>query len=252
LVVNAETGQVVQRMDYDAFGRVLNDTNEGFQPFGFAGGLYDDDTGLVRFGARDYDAHSGRWTAKDPILFGGSATNLYSYGGSDPLNHADPLGLVPILLPMLGGAAVGAIAGAAFGALNALSTGGDPASAAARGAIVGAGIGSGAALFGALATGAGLGAGGAALNGAFGGALGAGNATVMMQASLDGALDWDEVLRMMGIGALAGAGSAGLGAAAAAAGIEGAGVGTSIELGVGICGGSADLLSLSVLDELRD
>jgi YD repeat-containing protein len=53
LVVNAETGQVVQRMDYDAFGRVLQDTNPGFQPFGFAGGLYDDDTGLVRFGARE-------------------------------------------------------------------------------------------------------------------------------------------------------------------------------------------------------
>ena len=33
LVVNAETGQVVQRMDYDAFGRVLNDANPGFQPF---------------------------------------------------------------------------------------------------------------------------------------------------------------------------------------------------------------------------
>ncbi|MGB8330505.1 MAG: hypothetical protein WCE62_10290, partial [Polyangiales bacterium] len=46
LVVNAETGAVVQRMDYDAFGRVLQDTNPGFQPFGFAGGLYDDDTGL--------------------------------------------------------------------------------------------------------------------------------------------------------------------------------------------------------------
>jgi len=29
LVVNAETGAVVQRMDYDAFGRVLNDTNDG-------------------------------------------------------------------------------------------------------------------------------------------------------------------------------------------------------------------------------
>ena len=41
-------------MDYDAFGRVLADTAPGFQPFGFAGGLYDHDTGLVRFGARDY------------------------------------------------------------------------------------------------------------------------------------------------------------------------------------------------------
>ena len=79
LVVNAATGEVVQRMDYDAFGRVLQDTNPGFQPFGFAGGLYDDDSGLVRFGARDYDAYSGRWTAKDPVLFGGGGSNLYVY-----------------------------------------------------------------------------------------------------------------------------------------------------------------------------
>jgi hypothetical protein len=41
---------------YDEFGRVLSNTNPGFQPFGFAGGIYEVDTGLVRFGARDYDA----------------------------------------------------------------------------------------------------------------------------------------------------------------------------------------------------
>jgi RHS repeat-associated protein len=93
LVVNAATGEVVQRMDYDAFGRVLSDTSPGFQPFGFAGGLYDDDTGLVRFGARDYDAYSGRWTAKDPLLFGSSSTNLYAYVDGDPVNRIDPSGL---------------------------------------------------------------------------------------------------------------------------------------------------------------
>ena len=41
LVVDAATGAVAQKLDYDAFGRVLSDTNPGFQPFGFAGGLYD-------------------------------------------------------------------------------------------------------------------------------------------------------------------------------------------------------------------
>jgi RHS repeat-associated protein len=59
------SGDVVQRLDYDEFGNVLADTSPGFQPFGFAGGLYDSDTALVRFGARDYDAATGRWTAKD-------------------------------------------------------------------------------------------------------------------------------------------------------------------------------------------
>ena len=96
LVVDTGSGAVVQRMDYDAFGRVLQDTSPDFQPFGFAGGIYDRDTGLVRFGARDYDPQTGRWTAKDPLLFGGGDTNLYSYGLADPVNMIDPTGLVNI------------------------------------------------------------------------------------------------------------------------------------------------------------
>src|SRR5262249_4266496 len=70
LVLDATTGAVVQRLDYDEFGRVRRDTNPGFQPFGFAGGVYEPATGLVRLGARDYDPETGRWTAKDPLLFG--------------------------------------------------------------------------------------------------------------------------------------------------------------------------------------
>jgi RHS repeat-associated protein len=109
MVVNTETGEVVQRIDYDEFGRVLEDTNPGFQPFGFAGGLYDTDTGLVRFGARDYDAETGRWTTKDPIRFDGG-TNLYGYVMSDPINWIDFDGLVPYWAE-----AVEGIAGAASG-----------------------------------------------------------------------------------------------------------------------------------------
>lgn len=93
MVINVQTGAVVQRLDYDAFGRVTLDTNAGFQPFGFAGGLYDADTGLVRFGARDYDAESGRWTAKDPIGFSSGDTNSYAYVRSRVTSSADPTGL---------------------------------------------------------------------------------------------------------------------------------------------------------------
>lgn len=93
LVVNSQTGEVVQRMDYDAWGAVTKDTNPGFQPFGFAGGLWDGQTGLVRFGARDYDAKVGRWTGKDPIGFAGGDGNLYAYSMHNPLNRADPTGL---------------------------------------------------------------------------------------------------------------------------------------------------------------
>jgi RHS repeat-associated protein len=94
LVVDAASGAVAQRMDYDSFGNILQDTSPGFQPFGFAGGLYDRDSGLVRFGARDYDAQVGRWTAKDPIGFAGGDTNLYGYVLNDPINNTDVTGLV--------------------------------------------------------------------------------------------------------------------------------------------------------------
>lgn len=96
LVVNAATGAIAQQLDYDAFGRVVQNTNPGFQPFGFAGGLYDEHTGLVRFGARDYDATTGRWTAKDPALFQGGTANLYAYVGNDPINALDPTGLYTV------------------------------------------------------------------------------------------------------------------------------------------------------------
>ena len=93
LVVNTRHRRVAQRIDYDALGNVSTDTNPGFQPFGFAGGLYDRDTGLVRFGARDYDPAVGRWTTKDPIDFAGGDANLYAYAVGDPINFSDYYGL---------------------------------------------------------------------------------------------------------------------------------------------------------------
>jgi RHS repeat-associated protein len=93
-VVDVATGDVVQELDYDEFGRVTRDTNPEFQPFGFAGGLWDRETGLVRFGARDYDPETGRFTAPDPAGFAGGSTNLYGYALNDPVNITDPSGQV--------------------------------------------------------------------------------------------------------------------------------------------------------------
>jgi RHS repeat-associated protein len=123
LVIDASTGEVAQQIEYDTWGQVTSDTNPGFQPFGFAGGLYDPDTGLTRFGARDYDAETGRWTAKDPILFGGGDSNLYGYVAGDPVNWIDPQGLNPavgVLGSGLGSGAAGAgAAGAGAAAMGA-------------------------------------------------------------------------------------------------------------------------------------
>lgn len=169
-------------MDYDEWGNVLLDTNPGFQPFGFAGGIYDQHTGLVRFGARDYDPKTGRWTVKDPIGFAGGL-NHYAYVGNDPINFFDPTGLF-----CLSGTArnvlIQGFAGAVGGLINGAITGG------LAGAVIGAGVGAiaggaGAAIGAGAATGAALGiAGGVAearligggrggiVGGAIGGAIG--------------------------------------------------------------------------------
>lgn len=85
----------------------LNDSNPGFQPFAYAGGLYDVDTGLVRFGARDYDAAVGRWIQSDPAGLAGGV-NIYGYAYQNPLYWIDPNGLSPLCaaLKLLGDATV--------------------------------------------------------------------------------------------------------------------------------------------------
>ena len=96
-VVTDASGNTVKQVDYDAFGNIITDTNTTLTiPFGFAGGLRDPDTGLVRFGYRDYDPDTGRWTAKDPIFFAGGDTNLYGYVLNDPVNLVDPYGLAAL------------------------------------------------------------------------------------------------------------------------------------------------------------
>jgi RHS repeat-associated protein len=130
LIVDVETGAIAQRLDYDVHGRVLLDTNPDFQPFAFAGGLHDVDTGLVRFGARDYDPALARWTAKDPSGFAGGDTNLYAYAYGDPVNFIDPNGelafLVPLAFALLEGALVGAATDAGIElATQLIENGGD-------------------------------------------------------------------------------------------------------------------------------
>ena len=97
-VVNTSTGTVEQAIDYDPYGVVISDSQPGFQPFGYTGGLTDPDTGLVRLGYRDYDPELGRWTTKDPIDFDGGDSNLYAYVAGDPVNAIDPDGLIGISL----------------------------------------------------------------------------------------------------------------------------------------------------------
>ncbi len=128
-IIDQATGNIAERLDYDEFGNVLTDTNPGFQPFGFAGGLYDSQTGLVRFGARDYDALTGRWTCKDPLGYASRTVSLYSFCHDDPADYHDITGAEPIS---------GALMGAFWGAYGAYMHGGDLGDV-----LLGAGVGAG-------------------------------------------------------------------------------------------------------------
>jgi RHS repeat-associated protein len=158
VLIDVATGTVQQQMRHSAFGEALEDTNPGFTPFGFAGGMYDADTGLVRFGARDYDPSVGRWVSKDPIRFGGGQSNLFVYVAGDPVDFIDPTGEFLVLI----GAGIGAAAGAAGAAL----TGSDVLAGAAAGAATGgfAGLTGGLSLVGQVAGGIGAGLVGVSIN----------------------------------------------------------------------------------------
>jgi RHS repeat-associated protein len=136
LVIDVATGEIVQRTDYDEFGNILSeDIAPGFDrlAFGFAGGLYDADTKLIRFGARDYDPEIGRWTARDPIGFEGGDSNLYGYVLSDPINLIDPSGRD------FWSAARNFAWGAAYGAGGTLLVGAAVASSTVVGGVVAVG-----------------------------------------------------------------------------------------------------------------
>ncbi|MEO7181305.1 MAG: RHS repeat-associated core domain-containing protein [Gemmatimonadaceae bacterium] len=117
LVVDATSGAVAQRIDYDEFGRIERNTSPGFQPFGYAGGLLDDATGLVKLGARDYDPVTGRFTTKDPLRFTAGDANLYRYVGNDPMNRVDPRGTVAGVFT-----GASAVFGGIIGGIDALSS----------------------------------------------------------------------------------------------------------------------------------
>lgn len=106
-VLNAE-GVTVKTLRYSAFGALLSDSNPGFElMIGFAGGLEDRAAGLVRFGARDYDPVSARWTARDPILLDSGETNVYAYVGNNPIVLRDPCGLFCIGVSAYAGVGIG-------------------------------------------------------------------------------------------------------------------------------------------------
>jgi RHS repeat-associated protein len=92
-VVNA-SGSLVNSTSYDAWGNPETSGGVSAQtPIGFAGG-YTDPSGLVYLVHRYYDPVTGQFVSVDPLV---DQTQMqYNYAGDDPVNGADPSGLLPV------------------------------------------------------------------------------------------------------------------------------------------------------------
>ncbi|WP_223167815.1 RHS repeat-associated core domain-containing protein [Nonomuraea sp. SYSU D8015] len=62
---------------------------------GFVGGTANQETGLTRLGAREYDPMSGKFLSADPIIdpFDPQQMNAYAYSNNNPATMTDPYGL---------------------------------------------------------------------------------------------------------------------------------------------------------------
>lgn len=95
-----ETGTIVERYEYDAWGRITvfdASGNELAQSglgnrYCFQGREFDWEMGLYYFRARWYGPVSARWLSNDPIGISGGL-NQYVFCSNNPVNCWDPLGL---------------------------------------------------------------------------------------------------------------------------------------------------------------
>jgi len=94
------SGNVYERLIYDPYGTPTT-LQANWQPgsygtylaYGFQGGRTDPISGLVHFGARDYDPALQRWVQAEPFetdYYDGM--NLYEAMGSNPVSVVDPTG----------------------------------------------------------------------------------------------------------------------------------------------------------------
>jgi RHS repeat-associated protein len=102
-ILTDETGNVVERLSYDAWGKRRHPNGQddpagalaSQTTRGFTGHEQLDDVGLIHMNGRVYDPLLGRFGTPDPMTenpFSTQGWNRYSYVGNSPLNFSDPSG----------------------------------------------------------------------------------------------------------------------------------------------------------------
>jgi RHS repeat-associated protein len=92
-MLSAPNGDTVWLAHYASFGAARIDHAKVRNPLRAPGQYFDEETGLYYNRFRYYSPDMGRYLTRDPlgILAG---LNLYCYASNDPINSADPLGLM--------------------------------------------------------------------------------------------------------------------------------------------------------------
>jgi RHS repeat-associated protein len=95
-LTKASDGTSSATYEYGPFGEVLRATGPMAKanPFRFSTKYQDDETDLLYYGYRYYNASTGRWLSRDAAGEDGSA-NLYAFGFNCPVTYVDDVGLEP-------------------------------------------------------------------------------------------------------------------------------------------------------------
>ena len=97
LVVDTSDGSIMQRMDYDAWGRVTVDEKaSGWEPPWCSGSRAGSTTRIPSWFGLGLGIMMRRWVGGRPRIrscSGGGDSNLFAYVGGDPVGRIDPSGL---------------------------------------------------------------------------------------------------------------------------------------------------------------
>jgi RHS repeat-associated protein len=93
-LVNAANSSVLAQYEYGPFGELIRATGPmaKLNPFRFSTKYEDDETDLVYYGYRYYNASTERWLNRDPAEESGGI-NLYAFVENNPLSEVDVNGL---------------------------------------------------------------------------------------------------------------------------------------------------------------
>ena len=94
MLVDAQTLETAAEYEYGPFGELIRRTGPRAKenPFRFSSKYQDEESGLLYYGYRYYDANTGRWLSRDPIGEKGGQ-NVYCFASNSPTGDIDFLGL---------------------------------------------------------------------------------------------------------------------------------------------------------------